>query len=646
MLDRTHGVEEDGAGAAAAATRLGELVDHLDHDEEREPTRPRERVPTAPLDVIADAEAARRRDDHLLRVSTTAVDHIMDTVGELVFDRTRIERRVTELRGAVRAVAKVRMILRGLLPRLTGDESDVAAGVRAAEQDLAEALARLLKGGGALLEDAEALRADTTTLQRGITQIRMVPMRQVFGRLARPLRELARETGRRVELRTSGEDTELDKAVVEQIGDPLVQLLRNALAHGIEAPEERVRSGKPLAGRITLSARHQGDSVYVEVVDDGAGIDTHRLRAALVASGKMTDDEARAAPDERVLEAIFEPGVSSRERADQLAGRGVGLDLVRERIAKLGGEVTVSSTPGVGTRFALRLPLTTALTQAMLFKVAGQVYALPRSHVVETQSLAAGAIPRTIAIGGVDVPLIVLHGILGVGAPDPSKPLAVVGTEYAGRRFGVACDRVIGMREIVLKGLGPLLAPLGLYAGATISGAGKVQLILDSAALARVADTGRVDAELDPGLDEPSGAGMMPRPGTSPPALPSTGMRVLVADDSRTVRESLARMLTAEGYVVDQAVDGAEALTMLAEVKYDLFVTDLEMPGIDGWTLIEKLRADDAQKLLPILVISSQKGAHARLLAEEAGATGFLGKPVTRRQLAARVTELLGVAHR
>jgi chemotaxis protein histidine kinase CheA/CheY-like chemotaxis protein len=560
----------------------------------------------------------RRKDDreHVLRVEAARLDQLMDGVGELVFDRTRIERRVGEMRALLRELAKARAGLRALvrqhkLPRLAE-----------LEDTLGNQIAHLTRASGALLDDAEALRRTTGMLQTGLTQVRMTKVRLLFQRLARPLRDLERLEGKRVAIVTSGADVELDKAVVEKVIDPLIQLLRNALAHGIEPAAARLAAGKPAEGKVTLSARHEGDAVFLEVADDGGGIDAAKVRASLVASGRLGAAEAKIASDEQIVAAIFEPGVSTRDAADELAGRGVGLDVVRENIARLGGEIAVTSTPGAGTRFSIRLPLTTAITQAFLFKVAGHVYALPNVHVVESRPLESSSpvLPSHIAQHGAPVPLVSLHKVLGVEGPADVRRVPILLVDFAGRRLAATCDKVIGPREIVVKSLGPLLAPLGLYAGATISGSGKVQLIIDPAALAQIAYPAA----------EPATTPLAPNEPPAPPPRP----RVLIADDSRVVREALARMLAQEGYVVDLAVDGQEAWDMLHEVRYDIVVTDVEMPRLSGAELVRRLRGEAALAGTGVIAISSRPPT-------ESGADAFIAKPVPRRALADQVERLL-----
>jgi chemosensory pili system protein ChpA (sensor histidine kinase/response regulator) len=705
-----------------AATAREAIPQHLDPADSGESTEPPTSRAVARIDSSSGPhpdptpdESSTRDDDsslfddrrgaserraggpQLLRVEAARVDVLMDAVGELVFDRTRIERRAQELRGVTKELSKTRAALRLMLAPLRAAGAAAEQGVRPSseaiynvvqritdlEGELAVQSAQLARTTATLADDTEALRRTSSQLQTGLTQVRMMSVRGLFSRLARPLRELARKAGKRVELNTSGEETELDKTVVDQIVDPLVQIVRNAVVHGIETPEQRLRAGKPATGHVTMSARHQGDGVYLEIADDGAGIDVERLRTMLVQQGRLGEAQARLMKPERIMAAIFEAGISTRDEADELAGRGVGLDVVREAIARLGGEISVTSVRGEGTRFTLRLPLTTAIAQALLFKVGGQVYALPNVHVLQTTWIEASspAMPTHVAIPSSDggpVPLVSLHELLGAEAPRDSRRVPAVVLEFAGRRLAATCDKVIGPREIIIKSIGPLLAPLGIYAGATISGAGKVQLILDSAALAQLAyppvpgdeavphpiETGasasvNVAVPLPAAMgghthvahvvrDSTRDTGSQPALRNLPPSTPSAQMaaaapprRVLVADDSRTVRETVSRILGGAGYIVDTATDGIEAWDMLKDVEYDLLVTDLEMPRLGGFELLEKVRTGHATKLMPVLVISSRSAEVHRLRAAQMGANAFMAKPVQKPQLMEQVVALL-----
>jgi chemosensory pili system protein ChpA (sensor histidine kinase/response regulator) len=564
----------------------------------------------------------RRRDDHqVLRVDARRIDQLMNSVGELTFDRTRIERRVAELRRLVRQLSDTRQRLR----ERVGVERDDHAVLAGIEEELGEQVAQLARHTSALIDDTDALRRTSSALQAGLTQVRMSSASLLFSRLARSVREFARGTSKRIQLVALGEETEFDKSVADHVTEPLLQLLRNAIAHGIEDPERREQLGKPGVGTIRIEARQQGEEIWIEVADDGAGIDPGRIRQRLVASGRWTPEAVAEAPDAAILRAIFEPGVSSREETDALAGRGVGLDAVRESIARLGGDIRVESTRGEGTTFVLRLPVTTAISQALLFKVGGDVYAIPNVHVVETSHIETSSptMPRQLRHLDGTVPLVVLHRVLGQPEPQDARRVPAVIIQYAGKLLAITCDRVIGPREIVVKSLGPLLSPLPLFAGGTISGSGKVQLILDTATLVALAHP-----EQRPLVGGPTSA-----TGGAP--------RVLIADDSRAVREALHRMLAGAGYIADTADDGQRALEMLREMRYAALVTDLEMPRLDGFGLLEALRADARLARLPALVISSRTSRANRERAAELGAVQFIPKPVTRRRLVDALRDLL-----
>jgi chemosensory pili system protein ChpA (sensor histidine kinase/response regulator) len=549
----------------------------------------------------------------LLRVDPGRIDALMSSTGELLFDRTRIERRVQLLRTLARDLARTRQTLHDAIADDAATHAPLRNALIDAEGELAGQAALLSQTTAALLDETEALRRTIGELQRGLTRIRMESARSLMAHAARTLRALRRATGVRVELRTLGEGTEFDRAVAEQLVDPITQLLRNAVAHGVEPPEERVARGKPPVATITIRARQDGNSLVLDVGDDGRGIDTAALSKRLVATGRWSAARARLASEHEVLDALLDTGISVRGEADELAGRGVGIGLVRETVAKLGGEVAVASIPGKGTTFTLRLPLSMALAQAMLFKVGGQVYAIPSVHVADTTAVDAQA--STVAIRHDVVPVLRLEQLLGHSVTTERKPGIVV--TFAGKSLVCTVDRIVGSREIIIKPLGPLLAPLTLYAGATISGSGKVQLILDPAQLVRRTHPDAAASALnDPG----------------PPPLVLAG-RALVVDDSRAIREAMTSMLGSEGWIVDVAEDGARALQMAGQLRYDLVVTDLEMPELGGFELIARLRKDDRFKATPIVIITSRANPEHRRRARDLGVRALVAKPITRRKL-------------
>ena len=595
----------------------------------------KEYVRTRPIIARKSTESERRVGDRrahvrTLRVDPARIDHLMDGVGELLFDRTRIGRRTRQLRLLAADLTQTRRKLHNEIAGLEGDSEALAERLAQIEENVAHNVALINRATASLSGDVEALKRTAAALQDGLAKVRMQSVRSLFQMLAPRLRAIARDANKRVRLETSGGETEFDKAVVEQIIDPLIQLLRNAVAHGIESSDARQATGKPEEGLVSLTARHEGDLVVLEVSDDGAGIDPDGLRRRFVASGRWSEARAKLATDDDVMRMIFTAGVSTRDKADRLAGRGFGLDAVRETIAQLGGEIRVKSSPGHGTTFTLRLPLTAAISNAMLFKVGDDVYAVPNVHVVETTDIetTSSTLPSHIHVHDQSVPLVLLHSVLGSQISHDARSISVVVIEYLGKRLATTCDKIVGPREIVLKTLGPLLSPLPLYAGGTISGSGKVQLILDPAALVRLAYPTLPAAE--PAQDFES----VTAPST---ALPN---RILVADDSLAVREAMTLMLERAGHIVDAATDGAEAWAMLHEFAYDILVTDLEMPGLDGFGLIEQLRHDGALAELPVIIISSRTSKENRDRAKALGVTTFLAKPVTQKRLARALDEL------
>jgi chemotaxis protein histidine kinase CheA/ActR/RegA family two-component response regulator len=558
-----------------------------------------------------------RPDAPTVRVEVERIDELMDAASELVFDRSRIARRMQELEGCARDLAKVRGALQHVLLEIERVPNDLGTRFSEIATELTDVLASFNRAGAGAAEDAEGLARTSATLQEGIRRVRMMSVGRLFARLVQPIRELARKEGKEVEIRTAGEETEIDKAVVERVYEPLLHLSRNAIAHGIEPPDERRRAGKPPGGAITLSARHEGDVTEIMVADDGHGIDLEAVRRALVMARRVSADAAGTLDEEALYAALFEPGFSTRDGADDLAGRGVGLDAVRDAILRLGGQVRVSSKPGRGASFIVRLPLTTAVQQALLFKVGGQVYAVPAARVQEAvqvapEDLRLGPAEERVLVRGRELPLVRLGALLGVPAPPGLATRSGLVLTAESETFLITCDKVIGPREIVVRSLGPLLAGLPLYAGATISGAGKVQLILDVEHLLRQAKAGV--------------RGVRPTRALGP-------RRVLIVDDSRSIRETASLILAQGGYAVEAVPDGWDAWELLQDRPFDVLVTDLEMPRLDGHELIGRVRRSSELKQLPVVVVSSRTADAIRARVLQSGADGFVPKPLRRKLL-------------
>jgi chemotaxis protein histidine kinase CheA/ActR/RegA family two-component response regulator len=547
-----------------------------------------------------------------LRIAPERIDTVMSNAGELLFDRTRIERRTQLLRTIAKDISRLRQELRQSLESLpVAPAAD--ASVWQIEHALATQATLLSQTSAALIDETDGLRRTIAELQKSLTAVRMDTAQSLFSYSARALRALRRSTGVEVELVTRGEATEFDKTVAEALHDPIVQLLRNVVSHGVDSSASRAALGKPNHVTITMSAMQEAGFLVLTIADDGSGVDTKTLRARLVQNKLWTDVRASTATDAEVLQSLFITPVSVKGDATTMSGHGIGLDSVRQNIARLGGEVSVSSSSGRGTTFTLRLPLSTAVGSAMIFKVGGQAYALPSVFVPQSMTVASG--DTHMMVVHESVPILSLEVLLGQPKPTGNRSALLI--TYAGRSVLCTVDKVVGTREIVIKQLDPILASLTLYTGATISGSGKVQLILDPAQLVR---RGWTSSGLPSTKQAATGAGQRAK-------------RALVVDDSRAIREAMTSMLSREGWIVDVAEDGARAITQCKTTEYSLVVTDLEMPNVDGWELISAIRQDPSRSELDVIIITSRANAENRRRAKELGVGALVAKPITRRKL-------------
>jgi two-component system chemotaxis sensor kinase CheA len=442
------------AGAAPEAPRRrepapGPADPELPHALPLEGAAPPAEAPPYPaLAVAAEPDASLRSVSQAVRVDIGKLDRLMNLVGELVLVKTSVLRIAERLRA--------------------GDDAGTV--------------------GLELQRESRGLERKLHELQSGILEVRMVPLGQIFDKLARMAKKLTRELGKEVELEIHGADVELDKLIVEELSDPLMHLLRNALDHAIEGPEARRRAGKPAAGRITLRAAQKGNHVRITVADDGAGIDEARVREVAVARGLVGADEIAGLSRREVLNLIFVPGFSTARRVTSLSGRGVGMDVVKNNIAALSGMIDLHSVPGEGTRFEITLPVTLAIIRALVATAAGRTYAVPLNSVLEIVTVGAGEL-RTIetrevlSLRGATLPLVRLGRFFGGDAPPPPGPLHVVVVGLAHERLGVAVDALVGQQDIVVKPLGKALAGVRGIAGATDLGSRRTVLVLDVAAV-------------------------------------------------------------------------------------------------------------------------------------------------------------------
>ena len=637
-----------------------------------------------------------------VRISLERLDRMMNAVGELVINRTRMVGRLAEL-------AKLVEVLNFSKSRLSGKVSEfqekhefskiqplLVPGSRAPQMDtfrpnfpgmpsltsndllefselemdryddvniLSRSLTEISADVNVVLTQLEGFmgRVDSDIdeftklahhLQDEITAARMVPIGNLYTRLSRTVRDAANATGKLVELSLEGADTELDNNIIQHVSDPLIHLVRNAVAHGVEDRRTRQRSGKSEKGLVSVRAYHRGNHIFIEVEDDGRGIDYDGARRRVVEMGAMSSVAAAELTERELREFLFRPGFTTAASMTELAGRGVGLDVVRANVHALNGEIEVRSEPGHGATFTVKVPLTLIISQALFVRCGTSVFALPLAVVEEIRRLKPDEIED---VGGKlltrvrDVVTEVVRLDVQLALP-PLEPLNgyfhMVIVKVAGKQVGVVVEEVLGKDEIVIKNLGDYLRSVKLFPGTTIAPDGSLILLIDLNRLAS-ADTAERNA-----LPASSPAARVFAPGAEAVAagsIPAGAVDsiendrvVVVADDSISVRKFVGRMLEKAGYRVKLASDGLEASELVAQIGCHLVITDLEMPRMNGYELMAHLRQNPVTRKIPVLVVTSRAGAKHRDRAMKEGAVAFLTKPVQEDQLVSTVDELIG----
>ncbi len=490
-------------------------------------------------------------------------------------------------------------------------------------------------------EDELAAQARLTReLQDDLLRTRMVEFESMADRLYRTVRQAAKDAGRQVRLDIEGGAIEIDRGVLERMTGPFEHLLRNAVAHGIEAPAQREQAGKEAGGRITIAVAQAGNEVAVEISDDGAGLDLQRIRQRAVERGLVAPEQA--ASDAELAQLIFSPGFSTVDSVTELAGRGVGLDVVRADVNAMGGRIETASTPGQGTRFKLLLPLTTAVTQVVMLRCGELQVAVPSTLIEVVRRVPAAEVERAYAEGSIDhegqaLPFFWLAALLHTGtrgaADDRAQAMVII--RSAAQRVAVHVDEVVGNQEVVVKNIGPQLARLPGLVGVTLLPSGLVALIYNPVALASVyAESAR--ALMRSGAAVPGAQTLVAAPVRTP--------MVMVVDDSLTVRRVTQRLLVREGWRVVLAKDGLEALERLAEERPVVLLTDIEMPRMDGFDLVRNVRANPRLADLPVVMITSRIAQKHRDYAAELGVQHYLGKPYSEEELLSLVAQYAGAA--
>ena len=526
--------------------------------------------------------------EQTIRVEVKRLDHLMNLIGELVLGKNR-------------------------LLKIYDDVEERYEGEKFLEE---------------LNQVVSSLSLVTTDIQLAVMKTRMLPIAKVFNKFPRMIRDLSRELGKQIDLEISGEETELDKSIVEEIGDPLVHIIRNSCDHGIEDPETRKAMGKPEKGLVQLKAYNEGNHIVVEIVDDGKGLDADMLKAKSIEKGIITEREADAMSEKEAFGLIFKPGFSTAAKVTNVSGRGVGMDVVKTNIEKLNGIIDIESEVGKGTVMKLKIPLTLAIIQSLLVGTQEEFYAIPLASVLETVRVPIDDIytidgKNVLRLRDEVLSLVRLSDVFGVNKVfDGGDQTYVVIIGVAEAKLGIIVDTLVGQEEIVIKSMGDYLQNIPGIAGATIRGDGRVTLIIDVGAMMEMAKDIKVNIRAE--MEDSAKTKEKP-----------SDYKVLIVDDSKMDRTIMQKSLEPIGVTIIEATNGVEALNIIksGEHAFDAVLIDIEMPRMDGYTLAGEIRKYSKYRTLPLIAVTSRTSKTDRLRGVEVGMTEYITKPYSSEYL-------------
>ena len=538
--------------------------------------------------VPAASSSSAVAQEQTIRVEVKRLDHLMNLIGELVLGKNR-------------------------LLKIYDDVEERYEGEKFLEE---------------LNQVVSSLSLVTTDIQLAVMKTRMLPIAKVFNKFPRMIRDLSRELGKQIDLEISGEETELDKSIVEEIGDPLVHIIRNSCDHGIEDPETRKAMGKPEKGLVQLKAYNEGNHIVVEIVDDGKGLDADMLKAKSMEKGIITEREADAMSEKEAFGLIFKPGFSTAAKVTNVSGRGVGMDVVKTNIEKLNGIIDIESEVGKGTVMKLKIPLTLAIIQSLLVGTQEEFYAIPLASVLETVRVPIDDIytidgKNVLRLRDEVLSLVRLSDVFGVNKVfDGGDQTYVVIIGVAEAKLGIIVDTLVGQEEIVIKSMGDYLQNIPGIAGATIRGDGRVTLIIDVGAMMEMAKDIKVNIRAE--MEDSAKAKEKP-----------SDYKVLIVDDSKMDRTIMQKSLEPIGVTIIEATNGVEALNIIksGEHAFDAVLIDIEMPRMDGYTLAGEIRKYSKYRTLPLIAVTSRTSKTDRLRGVEVGMTEYITKPYSSEYL-------------
>ena len=595
-----------------------------EEEEEEEAPSPQH----APMIESRSAEpvmVSARMSERTIRVSMQKLDAFMRQAEEILLAKIRVDQRLAEVRSLSETVTMLlrdrdrsretsqRVAVRDATLRAVGDRATVQ--LRQNNDQLKLISTRVNSISRNLVNDSQQMQLLTQTLQDDLKGLRLTPVGSIFEPLHRLVRDLAKRLGKKAFFEVSGSDIEIDKRIIEEIKDPILHLIRNSLDHGLELPEVRVAEGKVESGTIWLRAEQRGNRLMIEVADDGRGIDPRELRARAVKNGALRQAEADALSDDEARRLIFTAGFSTTDTVTDISGRGVGLDVVKQNLGKLGGLVELRSELGKGTTFSLSVPLTLASAQGLLVGVGSDVFAIPINSVERIVRILPSEVATvrgkaTLRIDGRLMPLVSLSEVLELShrglQPDDHGMFSVVVVGAVEKRVAFVVDDLIEEQDIVSKQIGKPLTRVRNVAGATILGDGRVVVLLNSNDLVLTAFGESIRSPLVQEAEEHA--------------------TILVADDTMTTRTLQKQLLEMAGYRVLTAKDGEEAYTMLQSEPVQVLVSDVQMPRLDGFDLTARIRADNKLKNLPVILVTSLGSEADKARGIEVGADAYIVK--------------------
>ena len=656
-----------------------------------------ESPPTKPKVVgIENDTEIPAQNDQFIKITTDNLDKLINMAAELVINKTQLTSYLDKLRKIGETIeedkkrlGKTDHTINSFLEKTNTGEKLDPASLKIDEHVLNDLISatgdfkNVLNTFDTVASSFRAITRDfeqnigqisslSKSLHDDILQVRLVPTELLFNRYPRAVRDMAKKLNKKVTLVVEGEQTEMDRALIESLTDPVMHLVRNAIDHGLETPDERKEQGKNEDGILLLKARRSKNQIIIEVQDDGRGIDPARIKEQIIKNGLAARKDIERMSVGEIMDHVFKPGFSTREKASDVSGRGVGLDVVANQIQKLKGDIRLSSTPGRGTIFSIRVPLTLAIAQAIMVKIGKEVLAIPLSAVEETVRFKDPELVEKderafITLRDQLIPVAYLSSLLDYGdqvqeAEETDKTAIIV--REAGAMYGLIVDKVLGREEIVIKSLGEELASIPYISGGTVSGDGSIILILDIPSLTQKIksdvdepeeDFSAIDRAREVLAEDSTKSKLKKATKKKEPIKPSSAMIkkkkvsgrkpvALIVDDSVSVRKFVSSVLEKNDYATILAEDGPEALEELEKNKFDIIITDLEMPKMQGFDLIAEIRKHRKFESIPIVILTGRAGKKHKDKGTELGANAYITKPFKESDLLNTLEEFISIA--